>query len=107
MNSLKPGWIDANEYPFKSNFTEIEGHGIHYVDEGNGPVLLMVHGIPDWSFSYRNLINQLSKYYRCIAPDNLGYGLSAKPENAEYSHSAHAKRLANFIEKLNLQNINL
>src|SRR5688500_18677757 len=69
-----PDWLDKNEYPFQSNYIEIDGHQIHYADEGKGQILLMVHGIPDWSFSYRHLIKDLSKNYRCIALDNLGYG---------------------------------
>jgi haloalkane dehalogenase len=105
-NSI-PDWLDKNKYPFKSNYIEIDGHQLHYIDEGKGQVLLMVHGIPDWSFSYRHLIKDLSKNYRCIALDNLGYGLSDKPEDADYSHPAHARRLEEFIEKLGLKNINL
>lgn len=108
MNAkFSPAWLDKKAYPFKYRFIEIDGHTMHYIDEGKGEILLMVHGIPDWSFSYRHLIKNLSKNYRCIAPDNLGYGLSEKPEDADYSHPAHARRLEEFIDRLGLKNINL
>ena len=102
-----PSWLDKKEYPFENRYIDIDGHAMHYIDEGQGEIILMVHGIPDWSFGYRKLIKDLSKNYRCIAPDLLGFGLSDKPEDADYSIQSQAKRLEQFIEKLGLQNITL
>ncbi len=103
----QPEWLDKKEYPFKSNYTSIDGHNIHYIDEGAGEVILFVHGTPDWSFTYRNMVKHFSKNFRCVAADNLGYGLSDKPEDADFTPEAHSIRLRKFIEKLQLKNINL
>lgn len=99
--------IDPKLYPFKSNYLETSAGRIHYLDEGEGPVLLMVHGTPAWSFSYRHLIRELSQNYRCIAVDHLGFGLSDKPKEADYAPTAHAERLEQLITHLQLKNIAL
>jgi haloalkane dehalogenase len=103
----KPTWLNTKEYPFTSHFITIEGHSIHYVDEGQGEVLLMVHGTPVWSFLYRHCIQRLSARYRCVALDHLGFGLSDKPSNGDYTPQAHAERLATFVEALGLKNITI
>ncbi len=100
-------WLDKVEYPFRSNFISIDGNKIHYVDEGSGTPILMVHGTPEWSFGYRYLLKGLSGNFRCIASDLLGMGLSDKPEDADYSCQAHAARLEQFITKLGLKNFNI
>lgn len=99
--------INSQLYPFKSNYLETSAGHLHYLDEGEGPVLLMVHGTPAWSFSYRHLIRELSQDYRCIAVDHLGFGLSNKPHKADYSPQAHAERLEQLIMHLQLKNIAL
>lgn len=104
---MRPDWLDIAEYPFTSRFININGETIHYVDEGQGEILLMVHGTPVWSFLYRHTIKELSGRYRCIALDHLGFGLSGKPMNADYSPEAHAERLALFVHQLGLTNITL
>ncbi len=60
---------------------------MHFVDEGSGPPVLMVHGNPSWSFYYRNLLLALRATHRCIAPDHIGMGLSDKPEDASYDYT--------------------
>lgn len=100
-------WIDKVEYPFRSKYIEIDGHKMHYVDEGSGTPVLMVHGTPEWSFGYRYIIKGLKENFRCIAPDLLGMGLSDKPEDADYSCRAHAARLEEFIRKLGIRNFNI
>ncbi len=80
---------------------------MHYVDEGRGPTILFVHGTPTWSFEYRHLIARLSKGYRCIAVDHLGFGLSERPLGADYRPEAHARRLARFVDALNLSALTL
>lgn len=100
-------WIDRKEYPFKSHFLELEMGKMHYVDEGSGEPIVMVHGNPTWSFLYRHLIKGLSKDYRCIAVDLIGFGLSDKPLNWSYYPEDHAKNLKLLIEKLNLKDITL
>jgi pimeloyl-ACP methyl ester carboxylesterase len=103
----QPEWLDKNLFPFNSRWIEIEGNGIHYIDEGQGETILFVHGTPEWSFSYRELIEKLRSNYRCVAFDMLGFGLSDKPKQMDYTCEAHARRLATFVEKLNLKNFHL
>jgi cis-3-alkyl-4-acyloxetan-2-one decarboxylase len=96
-------------YPFQSRELMLDGHRYHYVDEGSGPVLLMVHGNPTWSFYWRNLILALRDRYRVVAVDHMGCGLSDKPPAAEYSYRL-AQRVADLgqlIEKLDLRQITL
>lgn len=95
------------DYPFESHFLSLPEGNIHYVDEGSGPVLLMLHGNPTWSFLYRHQIKNLRRNFRCIALDHLGMGLSDKSSQANYSIAAHSLRLGQFVEALNLKNITL
>ena len=86
---------------------KINAHRMHYIDEGQGPTLLFVHGTPTWSFLYRNYIKALSKNFRCIAIDHIGFGLSDKPD---YGYSKPEKlkdNLVRFIQNLDLQDITL
>jgi cis-3-alkyl-4-acyloxetan-2-one decarboxylase len=71
-------------YPFKSNFLTIDGLKYHYLDEGRGDPLLMVHGNPTWSFYFRSLVAAFSDEYRVIVPDHMGCGLSDKPAEGRY-----------------------
>ena len=89
--------LDQKEYPFKSNYFDINGHKLHYIDEGKGEVILFVHGTPSWSFDFRNVIKKLSKSNRCIAIDHIGFGLSDKPAEYDYSVQNHSKVLEQFL----------
>lgn len=100
-------WLDRSEYPFTSNFFAVNGHQLHYIDEGIGEVILFVHGTPSWSFDYRNIIKTLSKSFRCIAVDHIGFGLSDKPEHYDYSTINHSRTLAKFIAEKQLSNFTL
>lgn len=99
--------VDIDDFSVDFKTVEIEGDLINYVDEGSGKTLLMIHGNPTWSYLYRHLIKDLKTNYRCVAIDLLGYGLSDKPPNADYSMDAHIRRLGQFIEKLDLTDITL
>jgi haloalkane dehalogenase len=100
-------WVNRELFPFTSRYINIDGHQIHYVDEGSGPVILFSHGTPEWSFGWRDLIKGLRGQFRCVAPDLLGMGLSDKPADADYSCKAHAERMAKFIEKLALKDFSV
>ena len=89
-------WVNRNLFPFASKFIDIDGHQMHYIDEGAGPVILFSHGTPEWSFGWRDLVQELRGQFRCIAPDLLGFGLSDKPVEADYSVRAHADCLEQF-----------
>ncbi|HEV8355518.1 MAG TPA: alpha/beta fold hydrolase [Gemmatimonadales bacterium] len=95
-------------YPFESHHLRLRnGYRMHYVDEGSGPALLMLHGNPTWSFYYRNLILGLRSHYRCIAPDHLGCGLSDKPRDWSYGISAHTDNVCELLTHLDLRDVTL
>lgn len=104
---MLPNWLNRKEYPFTSRYFVVNGHRLHYVDEGRGDVLLFVHGTPSWSFDFRKVIGRLSATHRCIAPDHLGFGLSDKPADYDYSVQNHSRTLEKFIDSLGLNNITL
>lgn len=103
----RPDWIDRTEYPFASHYFQTVAGKLHYVDEGSGEAVVMLHGNPTWSFLYRKLIKRLSPNYRCIAPDYIGFGLSDKPTDWSYLPEEHAKNLDALIAHLGLKDITL
>ena len=74
-------------YDFSSHFFNIDGFRLHYLDEGRGDNVVMLHGNPNWSFYYRNLVRRLRDRYRCLVPDHIGCGLSDKPTDDRYEYS--------------------
>jgi haloalkane dehalogenase len=99
-------WIDKYEYPFIPNYFDLPMGRMHYVDEGDSDhAIVMVHGNPAWSFAYRKLIKCLSKKYRCIAPDHIGFGLSDKPQEWDYMPESHALNLEALLEHLDIKSI--
>lgn len=96
------------DFPYQPNYIEIEGKRVHYVDEGQGDIILCLHGEPSWSFLYRKMIPPLSKEHRVIAMDFIGFGRSDKFRNTEdYSFQMHKATLKAFIEGLDLNGITL
>lgn len=80
--------INPQLYPFDSHFLELEpGLRLHYLDEGQGPPVVMVHGNPTWSAYYRDLVLDLRDTHRCIVPDHIGCGLSDKPGDDAYNYT--------------------
>ena len=100
---MRPPWLDTRAYPFATRALEIEGARVHYVDEGDGPTVLFVHGLPTWSFVWRHLIAGLRDRHRCVAPDLPGFGLSDKPAGDAYRPEDQARRLAVFVDALRLK----
>lgn len=95
-------------YPFISHYFDVAPNvRMHYVDEGEGPPLLMVHGNPTWSFYWRNLVLAFRDRYRCVAPDHVGCGLSDKPHDYPYVLARRSDDLLRLIETLNLTDITL
>ena len=73
------------EYPYQSRYyRRPDGLALHYLDEGRGRPVIMVHGNPSWSFMWRHLVDELSADYRCLVPDHMGMGLSSRPETNQY-----------------------
>ena len=96
-------------YNFKPHYIEIDGLRVHYVDEGKGDVVLLLHGEPSWSYLYRKMIPIIvAAGHRVIAPDLIGFGRSDKFVNAEdYSYKFHVELIAAFIQQLKLERITL
>jgi len=105
MNS--PKWLDRILYPFQHHTFQLEAGQMHYIDEGSGAPVVFVHGTPTWSFVWRQQVKSLSRSYRCIAPDHLGFGLSDKPAGFAYTPEAHAENLEALIAHLQLKDITL
>ena len=94
-------------YPFKPHYLSVGGPRMHYVDEGQGPAVVMLHGNPTWSFYYRELISGLCDQYRVIAPDHVGCGLSDKPQRYAYTLATHIENLERLLERLKLEEFTL
>lgn len=105
--SLRPDWVDDDLFPFHSRFIEIDGHHVHYVDEGSGPTLLMLHGNPTWSFLWRDVIGALRDDFRCIALDYPGFGLSTPRPGYRHLPEEHAEVVTGFIDALGLRGATL
>ena len=95
------------EYPFQSHWLPLSVGRMHYVDEGQGDVLLFVHGTPTWSYEWRHVIAALRSEWRCLAPDLMGFGLSDRPSGFPYTPEAHAGVLREFVEQLRLETFTL
>ena len=104
---MTPDWLDRREYPFESRWLDVEGGRLHYLDEGEGAPIVMVHGTPTWSFMYRHLVKGLRARHRCLAPDHLGFGLSERPATWSYRPADQARNLARFIDTLGLKDVTL
>jgi haloalkane dehalogenase len=102
-----PAWLDREAYPFTPRRLRLPEGTLSYVDEGEGPPILFVHGTPTWSFEYRHLIRALARTHRCVAVDLLGFGLSERPPGFAYTPEAHAAVLAGFVARLGLEGFTL
>lgn len=104
-------FADLPGYGFTANFVEFEGLRLHYVDEGprGGPVALLMHGMPTWSYLNRHIVKGLVAVgYRCIAADHIGFGRSDKvADDSWYSIARHTAAHRKLIELLDLRRITL
>jgi haloalkane dehalogenase len=94
--------VSPELYPFTGAFLELAGNRLHYLDEGEGEPLVMLHGNPTWSFYYRNLVKAFSGRYRTIVPDHIGCGRSDKPAAGDYPYTLRQRvsDLEALLEKL-------
>jgi haloalkane dehalogenase len=91
-------------YDFEPRYVEQDGLRMHYVAEGDGDPVLLLHGEPTWAFLYRKVIAELAPTARCIAPDYFGFGRSDKPTEPEwYSYERHTASIARLAEELDLR----
>lgn len=99
------------DFPFEPRYHQWQDLRMHYLDEGpsDGPVMLLLHGMPTWSYLYRDMIAPLIEAgYRCIAPDHMGFGRSDKPTDIHwYTIARHTEILTTLITHLDLNDITL
>ncbi|WFE65262.1 alpha/beta fold hydrolase [Micromonospora sp. WMMD714] len=105
MASVTPDWIDRKLYPFRHGTRDVAGHRLHYVDEGDGPTLLLLHGNPTWSFVWRNVIARLAGEFRFVAPDLPGFGLSEAPAGFDGRPVSLAAVIEQFVVDLDLTDV--
>jgi len=95
-------------YDFAPHYVEQDGLRMHYLDEGAGDPILLLHGEPTWAFLYRKLIPELVDGARCVAPDYFGFGRSDKPTDPDwYSYDRHVASIARLVAELGLRDITL
>lgn len=94
-------------YPFQSHYLGLGNNNLHYLDEGKGEVMLMLHGNPTWSFYYRNLVLAFRGHFRCVVPDHMGCGFSDKPQDYSYTLENHIQNLIQLVRFLDLKDITL
>jgi haloalkane dehalogenase len=103
----RPQWLDEQLYPFQSHFVEIEGSHIHYIDEGTGPTLLLLHPGVGWSFIYTDMIIELRNRFRCVALDLPGFGLSRAAPGFQHTLTGDSRFVERFIQTLGLVGVTL
>lgn len=96
--------IDLTTTGIDSKRVDVGECSMHYLEKGTGLPLVFVHGIPTWSYLWRNLIPTLSQQWRCIAPDLIGCGLSDKPD-IDYTVFQHIDYFEQFINAMNLDKV--
>jgi len=90
-------------YDFEPHYVDQDGLRMHYVDEGAGAPVLLLHGEPTWSYLYRKVIPPLAPAARCVAPDYFGFGRSDKPvDRGWYSYDSHSESLTRLVDELDL-----
>lgn len=109
-------FTDLPGYSFEPHYVDVVADGLdplrmHFVDEGprDGPVALLLHGQPTWSYLYRSVIPVLAaRGIRVVAPDNIGFGRSDKPVRAtDYTFARHVEWMRSLVTGLDLRDITL
>ena len=97
------------DFPYTPHYLDIDGLRMHYIDEGprDAPVILMIHGMPTWSYLYRHIIpSMVAAGYRCVAPDHIGFGKSDKVTDPEwYTTARHTANIAALVTAIDLTDI--
>lgn len=95
-------------FPFPPHYYLVQGFAMHFVDEGRGEPIVMVHGDPTWGYLYRHFIPALAQNHRCIVPDHLGMGKSDVPEDPSlYRLEQRVAHLEALLLHLDLRDITL
>ncbi|MEM7530521.1 MAG: haloalkane dehalogenase, partial [Pseudomonadota bacterium] len=94
------------EFPYERQFVEVMGSRMAYVEAGEGPVVLFIHGNPTSSYLWRNVIPYVSDNHRAVALDLIGMGASDKPDIG-YTFQDHYAHVEGFVEALGLEDVTL
>ncbi len=106
--SYFPSFVpDPELYPFRSRWLDSSAGREHYIDEGEGPPILFLHGNPTWSFLYRDVVIRLRKRFRCVAMDYPGFGLSEHPDDYGYTPREHAEVVGELVQSLDLKDLTI
>jgi haloalkane dehalogenase len=100
----RPFEVDASEYPFTDHWLPYREGCIHYVDEGSGPTILLLHGNPTWSYVYRDVIKELRGECRLVALDYPGFGMSKAPDKYGFTPQEQSDAVAFLVDHLKLKN---
>ncbi len=111
MRALRTPDFEVPDFPWQTRYADThDGLRMAYLDEGSGPVVLLLHGEPSWSYLYRTMIPTfLEAGCRVVAPDLIGFGRSDKPTEVEdYSYAGHLDWLTSVLfDVLDLTDITL
>jgi haloalkane dehalogenase len=101
----RPFEVNPAEYPFEDHWLPLSDGYVHYLDEGTGPVVLLLHGNPAWSYMYRDVVKELRGECRLIAPDYPGFGMSRAPSGYGFTPQEHSAVVAGLVRQLDLRNL--
>ena len=96
--------VFSADFPYASLYTEVDGHRLHYIDQGNGQTFLFLHGNPTSSYLWRNVMRYVEPSGRVVAVDNIGFGKSDKPD-LDYTYQTHYQFIDGFIRALHLRDL--
>jgi haloalkane dehalogenase len=102
---IRPAWVPTDLYPFADHWADIDGHRVHYLDEGAGPPILLLNGNPSWSFGWRDVVLRLRARFRCIAPDYPGFGLSPEAPGFDFRPSSQSRVVEALVDRLGLDGL--
>lgn len=106
-NESRHPWLNIVEYPFYPREFQSRDGWMSYVDYGRGRPIVFLHGAPSWSYEFRKMILKLGDSFRCLAPDHLGFGLSDKPKDADYTPQGHYERFCELMDYLRIRDVTL
>lgn len=102
---VRPAWVPDDLYPFSDRWADVDGHLVHYVDEGDGPAVLLLNGNPSWSFGWRDVILRLRSRFRCVAPDYPGFGLSRAAAGFDRRPASQSLVVERLVDQLGLADV--
>lgn len=103
-----PDWTFGGSWPYEPRSFEYGGVRLHYVDEGSGEPVVMLHGNPTWGYVYRRFVARLAASRRCVVPDHMGFGRSEKPlDGGQYTLGRHVENLSALLLELDLHDVTL